>query len=796
MFPDFLKELRKEKFFAWGSLVFLLFFLILVLDFGLGGGRTSFFSQAAETQTITLQPGVGGYNGVSSTYIHSWYQESNFNSGNKLLAYTNTSFILLKFELPGIPQNAFINEAVLTLYATDKYGSSTSPLYLNTYQLLRSWNPTKATWIYADTDKEWGFVGAGDTFTDRKATPISSQTIYTASRFYDFPLTSLVQQWVSYPQTNQGVIIIAQPGAGVGYWFADETYPQISLRPKLTIKYTVSSTNDLPPYVKFISPSHESFLSGTIPLRVNSQDDRGISKLEYYLDNQLISSPLNTSAFSLGKHVLKVKVFDASNQTAEDSIMVYFYQKDDGVITVAQISDTHVGSYITGEVPGSKDQFPARLKAIIGEINSIIKPAVIIDTGDLASEPSVDNYRIYNESVSGSKIPLKIVPGNHDLTDKGGVFRNNIGSLKKSFDIDNYRFIGYPIGMLSSYQNWMKELLASAPGQKIIFTHYPIALPPLYASDPLYQMPAAEKTLLQSLISAYGVSFYLSGHVHEHFILEDPLTKVTDLSCFASTRKPGYEVITLDNGVISSNTVNLNDSPRWPFIVITYPQQYYGQDGNKKVSGLTKVRAKVFDDVAISSVKYKVNQGSFVSMENKGGGVWEKEWDTSNLSPGQYTLAVSATDVSGRTRQTSVIIKVVSGGESPTPTPIPSLTPTVTPTPTPTLMPTPSSILTPTPTPTPTPPPSCPDVCPTITSWSSGWTASSGCYVRLSWTAVSGASSYRIYRNQAYKETTQTTYTWNWLPCNNTSLYSVSPVFAGCPVKSCPGIGVKTPPSQ
>jgi len=105
------------------------------------------------------------------------------------------------------------------------------------------------------------------------------------------------------------------------------------------------------------------------------------------------------------------------------------------------------------------------------------------------------------------------------------------------------------------------------------------------------------------------------------------------------------------------------------------------------------------------------------------------------------------------------------------------------------LVPTP----TPTPTPTATPTPSCPDACPTITSWSSGWTASSGCYVRLSWTAVSGASSYRIYRNQSYQETTQTTYTWNWLPCNNTSLYSVSPVFTGCPVKSCPGIGIKTP---
>jgi len=788
MFFSFLRRLKKENFFAWWSLFFLFFFiLILILDFGLGSGKTNFFSRAAETQTITLQLGVGGYSGVSSTYIHAWYPESNFNSLNRLLAYTASSYILIKFELPGIPQNALINEATLTLYSTDKYSSGTSPLYLETYQLLRPWNPLKATWVQANKDEEWSFAGAADTFTDRKANFLSSQTISASGTYYNFSLTSAVQQWVSYPKTNHGVIIIARSGAGVGYWFADETYPQVAVRPKLTIRYTVSSSNDLPPYVKLISPSHESFLSGIVPLSANAQDDRGVSKIEYYLDDQLISSPLNTSAFSLGKHILKVKVFDSNNQSAEDSIMVYFYKKDDGIITIAQISDAHVGSYISGEIPGSKDQYPSRLKAIISEINSIIKPAVIIDTGDLVSAPSVDNYRIYNEIVATSKIPLKIIPGNHDLTDGGNAFRNTVGQARKVFDLDNYRFIGYPTGKLATYQDWVTNLLSSASGKKIIFSHYPIDLPSQYADKTLYQMPAAEKSLLQNLISTYGVSFYLSGHVHEHFIIEDSLAKVTNLSSLATTQKSAYEVIALDNGVISSNVVNLNDKPRWPFIVITYPQQYYGRDENKKVSGLTKVRAKVFDDVAVTSVSYRINQGNSVSMENKGEGVWEKEWDTSSLAPGRYTLTVSATDVSGRRKQTSVVIKVVSGGETPTPTPTPILT--LTPTPTSTPQPTPTSI----PTPTPTPSPSfCPDVCPKITSWSSG----PGCYVRLSWTAINGAASYRIYRNQAYKETTQTTYTWNWLPCNATSLYSVSPVFPNCPVKSCSGIWIKTPPSQ
>ncbi|MBU1127249.1 hypothetical protein KKF11_02795, partial [Patescibacteria group bacterium] len=92
-------------------------------------------------------------------------------------------------------------------------------------------------------------------------------------------------------------------------------------------------------------------------------------------------------------------------------------------------------------------------------------------------------------------------------------------------------------------------------------------------------------------------------------------------------------------------------------------------------------------------------------------------------------------------------------------------------------------------TPTPTPGPLCPDTCPKITSSSTG----AGCYVSLSWEKVSGAEKYRIYRNSSYKETTSASYIWKSLPCGNTSLYSVSPVFPNCPVKKCPGIALTTP---
>ncbi|MGB9911571.1 MAG: hypothetical protein ACPLKP_03165, partial [Microgenomates group bacterium] len=67
------------------------------------------------------------------------------------------------------------------------------------------------------------------------------------------------------------------------------------------------------------------------------------------------------------------------------------------------------------------------------------------------------------------------------------------------------------------------------------------------------------------------------------------------------------------------------------------------------------------------------------------------------------------------------------------------------------------------------------------------------CWVELSWKPVSNATSYKIYRNNSNpKTTTQTTYRWRWLSCNNTSLYKVNPLASGCEETQCPEIPIQT----
>ena len=128
-----------------------------------------------------------------------------------------------------------------------------------------------------------------------------------------------------------------------------------------------------------------------------------------------------------------------------------------------------------------------------------------------------------------------------------------------------------------------------------------------------------------------------------------------------------------------------------------------------------------------------------------------------------------------------------------TPTPSLTLAPTSTPTPTPALITTP--------TPTPTINPSCLGGCPLITEKKSGtmvtWNGETLCYVKLSWKDIEGAVGFKVCRNSACVDTPKaTSYVWEWVACDNNSLYNVSPIFEGCSVGSCPKVAVKTPIAQ
>jgi len=86
---------------------------------------------------------------------------------------------------------------------------------------------------------------------------------------------------------------------------------------------------DNPPNVS-LSINNNQIVSGLVTITANVTDDKGISKVEFYLDNSLrntdTTSPytwsLDTWQITNGTHSVKVIAYDTSNQTAEKNVII------------------------------------------------------------------------------------------------------------------------------------------------------------------------------------------------------------------------------------------------------------------------------------------------------------------------------------------------------------------------------------------------------------------------------------------------------------------------------------------
>ncbi|OHD14309.1 MAG: hypothetical protein A2Y41_08460 [Spirochaetes bacterium GWB1_36_13] len=94
---------------------------------------------------------------------------------------------------------------------------------------------------------------------------------------------------------------------------------------------SVSVDNDVElPNVSIVSPSASSNLSGNIFVNAEATDNKGVTKVEFYLDGIKMfedtqspySIPLASNILDNGTHTFKVKAYDAEGNSSEDSIQV------------------------------------------------------------------------------------------------------------------------------------------------------------------------------------------------------------------------------------------------------------------------------------------------------------------------------------------------------------------------------------------------------------------------------------------------------------------------------------------
>lgn len=202
-------------------------------------------------QSITFQQGANGYAGTLTTYITSY--------SDPYLPHNNEPFMnmrwlrgtssrdveagLVRFDLTAIPRHAAIREATLWVYATRQ--SNLNSIRLAAYRVLRPWLPDQTNWYSATVNIPWSLMGCNGIGSDRLGVAAATAEAPSAGVWISFAIGPLLQEWVSDPAANYGLIlkpIGASDTPSVGYEFASAAHPEVGFRPALAVTYILLPT--------------------------------------------------------------------------------------------------------------------------------------------------------------------------------------------------------------------------------------------------------------------------------------------------------------------------------------------------------------------------------------------------------------------------------------------------------------------------------------------------------------------------------------------------------------------------
>ena len=187
-------------------------------------------------QTVALQRGLSGYDGVRDTFLNSWSPGENFGRDGVLQVRSDGHMrSLVAFDLTAIPAGSRVIDARLDLHimAGGWYEQDVSA-----YPVLASWTVGEATWRRASFGTAWSAPGCGAAGVDRAEAPVGTELVVTGTTI-QFDLTGLVQSWVARPSSNRGLLLQGAHDIAVQHSFASSEHWYVSRRPKLTITYSV-----------------------------------------------------------------------------------------------------------------------------------------------------------------------------------------------------------------------------------------------------------------------------------------------------------------------------------------------------------------------------------------------------------------------------------------------------------------------------------------------------------------------------------------------------------------------------
>ena len=219
---------------------------------------------------LTFQQGVNGYWGTQDTFINEWSSEENSGSDWHLSVRPSKGQLsLLRFDVSQVPAEADVAMATLKVYAVRR--SNDNSTELKAWMVNTKWEASEATWTYATATEEWGQPGCNAIPADRSDTATTPAGLPEPGLWCTLDVSEMVREWVVSPDTNQGLLLGSGGNVEVRYDLASSEYPQVELRPILTILYalrpTPTPTPTLPPILEIVKEDSKDPICITESLR-------------------------------------------------------------------------------------------------------------------------------------------------------------------------------------------------------------------------------------------------------------------------------------------------------------------------------------------------------------------------------------------------------------------------------------------------------------------------------------------------------------------------------------------------
>lgn len=224
-------------------------------------------------QDTTLNLNTTNYSADQTLYTYTW-------PANRV-----ANAILIKFDLSSLPQGAVIQDATLNLTLVES-DATAEPTYAIAAHKIEDRNPIIASATGYTYDGVTGWTANTCCSNNVPMAQANISPAYTtlavdkALGVKSWTLTTMVQEWVTSPSTNLGVLLNSDTSklADRYRYFASMEHTDPAFRPSLRVTYTLSSSDSTPPVISAVVASGITASGAAIAWTTNELSD---SQVDY-----------------------------------------------------------------------------------------------------------------------------------------------------------------------------------------------------------------------------------------------------------------------------------------------------------------------------------------------------------------------------------------------------------------------------------------------------------------------------------------------------------------------------------